>query len=150
MFALGTNDNLGLGLGWDLFTDVAMTPTLIGNSISSVSISQISASSGSHTLLLSESRQLYSFGFNTNGTCGLGHVAHVSTPTLVYNAAFSTASISSIATGFYNSLVLGAFFFNISSIDTCQPADSFTILEETPRGLTGLKIGTLLLRIRIN
>ncbi len=107
---LGINGLLGTGDSLNIHTPSLIDHTSIGSKkivdIVTASNNQVSSFASSHTLLLAEDGTLFGFGDNSAGQLGLGDNDDRAIPTEISHSNLSGKTISKIAVGAQNSMVI--------------------------------------------
>ncbi len=120
VYSCGLNNSSQLGLGDTINRNI---PTLISPNIGTLTISNISCGNG-HSLFLTNTGRVYSFGANTDGRLGLGDTTNRNVPTLISTTvgSFNTLTISAISVGAtsFHSL----FLTNTGKVYTCGLNDN--------------------------
>ena len=120
VYSCGLNNSSQLGLGDTINRNI---PTLISPNIGTLTISNISCGNG-HSLFLTNTGRVYSFGTNTDGRLGLGDTTNRNVPTLISTTvgSFNTLTISAISVGAtsFHSL----FLTNTGKVYTCGLNDN--------------------------
>jgi alpha-tubulin suppressor-like RCC1 family protein len=103
VYAWGQNDRGEVGNG---STTNATTPTLItGGGLSTVNVTSIAAGD-QHSLAVTSTGALYTWGFNFSGQLGNGNTTSSSTPVLITGGGLSGATVVAAAAGSGYSLAL--------------------------------------------
>lgn len=109
-FGSGVNGTLGTGDSLNIHVPTLIDHSNIGSKkivdIKTTSATFTSSNTISHTLLLAEDGTLFVFGSNSNGQLGLGDFVDRSIPTEISHANLSGKTISKIAVGAQNSMVI--------------------------------------------
>lgn len=109
-FGSATNSTIGTGDSLNIHVPTLIDHTNIGSKkivdIKTTSATNTNSNTISHTLLLAEDGTLFGFGSNENGQLGLGDFVERSIPTEISHANLSGKTISKIATGAQNSMVI--------------------------------------------
>ena len=109
-FGLGINGYLGTGDSLNIHTPTLIDHSNIGSKkivkIATASNTSVSSDASSHTLLLAEDGTLFGFGDNSEGQLGLGDNEDRAIPTEISHANLSGKTISEIAVGAQNSMVI--------------------------------------------
>jgi len=120
VYSCGLNNSSQLGLGDTINRNI---PTLISPNIGTLTISNISCGNG-HSLFLTNTGRVYSFGANTDGRLGLGDTTNRNVPTLISTTvgSFNTLTISAISVG--ASSFHSVFLTNTGKVYTCGLNDN--------------------------